>query len=146
MLIYEALGPQLVLFAGKNAIQRIIVEDDMLKGPEYEWLRDDPQVTNLITERDKAAYRQKVRHALFVVISPYPSRRLTMRQRRLLSPGFSISYLNGLEPLMLQCVQAFIETLDSRCADVKGSAVVDMYAMMSNLTSVSILPTDIIAA
>lgn len=38
---------------------------------------------------------------------------------------------------MLQCVQAFVETLDSRCADSQGSAVVDIYAMMSNLTSVS---------
>jgi hypothetical protein len=38
---------------------------------------------------------------------------------------------------MLQCVHAFVETLDSRCADGHGSAVVDMYGMMGNLTSVS---------
>ena len=47
---------------------------------------------------------------------------------------------------MLQCVQAFVETLDSRCADGQGSAVVDMYAMMSNLTSVSIGHSTIILA
>jgi hypothetical protein len=40
---------------------------------------------------------------------------------------------------MLQCVQAFVETLDSRCIDGQGSAVVDIYGMMSNLTSVSIM-------
>lgn len=72
-----------------------------------------------------------------MVIGPDSLGRLTLRQRRLLSPGFSISYLNGLEPLMLQCVLAFVETLDSRCADGKGSAFVDMYGMMGNLTSVS---------
>lgn len=49
-----------MLFAGKNAIQKIIVEDDLLKSPMYEWLRADPKISNLITERDRAAYRQKV--------------------------------------------------------------------------------------
>jgi hypothetical protein len=58
--IFEAAGPQLVLFAGKNAILNIIVEDDLLKSPQYEWIRSDPKITNLITERDRAAYRQKV--------------------------------------------------------------------------------------
>jgi len=49
-----------VLFAGKDAIQKILIEDDLLKSPEYEWLRDDAGVANLITERDRVAYRQKV--------------------------------------------------------------------------------------
>ena len=49
-----------MLFAGKNAIQKIVVEDDLLKSPQYEWLRADPKISNLITERDKAAYKQKV--------------------------------------------------------------------------------------
>jgi hypothetical protein len=49
-----------VLFAGKNAIQKIVVEDDLLKSPMYEWLRADPKISNLITERDRTAYRQKV--------------------------------------------------------------------------------------
>lgn len=38
---------------------------------------------------------------------------------------------------MLQCVHAFVEILDSRCTDGHGSAVVDIYGMMSSLTSVS---------
>lgn len=49
-----------MLFAGKNAIQKIVVEDDLLKSPMYEWLRVDKKITNLITERDRAVYRQKV--------------------------------------------------------------------------------------
>jgi hypothetical protein len=58
--MFEAAGPQAVMFAGKNAIQKIIVEDDMLKSPEYDWRLADPNITNLITERDRVAYRQKV--------------------------------------------------------------------------------------
>lgn len=53
-------GPHVVLFAGKSAIQKIVVEDDLIKSPDYEWIRSDPEITNLITERDKVAYRQKV--------------------------------------------------------------------------------------
>jgi hypothetical protein len=37
---------------------------------------------------------------------------------------------------MLQCIQAFVETLDSRCAEGKGSAIVDIYTILGNLTSV----------
>jgi hypothetical protein len=50
-----------VLFAGKDAIQKILIEDDLLKSPDYEWIREDSGVTNLITERDRVAYRQKAR-------------------------------------------------------------------------------------
>ncbi len=37
---------------------------------------------------------------------------------------------------MLECVQALVDTLDSRCSENRGLAVVDIYTMMSNLTSV----------
>lgn len=60
-----------MIFAGKAAIQRIVVEDDLLKSPEYEWIRTDPRVSNLMTERDRVAYRQKVtiREALAAFIN-----------------------------------------------------------------------------
>ena len=32
---------------------------DLMKSPDYEWIRSEPEITNLLTERDKAAYRQK---------------------------------------------------------------------------------------
>jgi hypothetical protein len=54
------IGPQLVLVASKSAIQKVIVEEDLIKSPEYTTGRDDPKITNLITERDKIAYKQKV--------------------------------------------------------------------------------------
>lgn len=37
---------------------------------------------------------------------------------------------------MLECVQALVETLDLKCTEGDGSAVVDMYAILSNLTTV----------
>ncbi len=67
----------------------------------------------------------------------FASYKLIARQRRLLSPGFSISYLNGLEPLMLECIQALEEVLDAKCVESLGSATVDMNALLGNLASVS---------
>ncbi|KAE9378887.1 cytochrome P450 [Stipitochalara longipes BDJ] len=54
--------------------------------------------------------------------------------RRLLSPGFSISYLNGLEPLMQGCIKELEEVLDSKCDKDDRTAVVDMQGVLSNLT------------
>jgi cytochrome P450 len=60
-------------------------------------------------------------------------------QRRLLSPGFSISYLNGLEPTMQSCVAAMVSYLDSQLEvtppSSKGWARIDMYSVMNSLTS-----------
>jgi len=64
-----------VLVASKSAIQKVIVEEDLIKSPEYERGRNDPKVTNLLTERDKVAYKQKVYTSgiLFLFLS-YPNR------------------------------------------------------------------------
>jgi len=69
------IGPKLVLVASKSAIQKVIVEEDLIKSPEYERGRNDPKVTNLLTERDKVAYKQKVYTSgiLFLFLS-YPNR------------------------------------------------------------------------
>lgn len=53
-------APNAVIFAGKDAIQKIVVEEDLTKSPEYEWIRSKPEISNLLTERDKVTYRQKV--------------------------------------------------------------------------------------
>lgn len=64
-----------MLVASKSAIQKVIVEEDLIKSPEYERGRNDPKVTNLLTERDKVAYKQKVYTSgiLFLFLS-YPNR------------------------------------------------------------------------
>ena len=59
-------------------------------------------------------------------------------QRRLLSPGFSISYLNALEPIVKECVKVFEEWLDNECAKGNGYTVIDISNMMGNLSFVSL--------
>lgn len=59
-------------------------------------------------------------------------------QRRLLSGAFSNSYLNGLEPLVQECIGDFERYLDSECSKVKdGRAVVDVWVTLSNVAFVS---------
>ena len=49
-----------MLVNGKDAIYKILVEDDLIKTPEMEALREDPRVSSLISERDKATHKQMV--------------------------------------------------------------------------------------
>ncbi|PVH81743.1 cytochrome P450 [Cadophora sp. DSE1049] len=107
------VGPKDVLFKDKAAVQKILVEDDLVKAPTYEAIRPYPHITSLISERDKTAYKKK---------------------RRLLSPGFSISYLNALEPIVKQCVKVFEDWLDNECSKGNGHTVIDMSNMMGNLS------------
>lgn len=56
-------------------------------------------------------------------------------QRRLLAPGFSIAFLNGLEPLMHNCVQEFETFLDTQCSqNLTDFTVIEMSRALSNLT------------
>ncbi|KAF8848211.1 cytochrome P450 [Acephala macrosclerotiorum] len=102
-------GPRDVIFEEKSAIKKTLIDEDFVKAPVYETVRIHPNVTSLITERDRAAYRQK---------------------RRLISPGFSISYLNGSEPLMKGCLDVLERSLKAG-----GYAVINMSQMLGNLTS-----------
>ncbi|RDL37967.1 uncharacterized protein BP5553_05400 [Venustampulla echinocandica] len=104
-----------VIVAGKDSIQQVLVEQDLRKAPLYESHRPPTGADNLISIVDKTRYKQK---------------------RRLLAPGFSISFLNSLEPLYLGCIGAFVDVLDAKCAEGHGSAVIDMYMMLGNLTTV----------
>lgn len=56
-----AKAPNFVIFADKDAIQKILVEEDFKKAPIYETMSTDPHVTNLFSETDKVKYRQAVR-------------------------------------------------------------------------------------
>lgn len=37
---------------------------------------------------------------------------------------------------MQQCIQAFVQVLDSRCADAKGPAIVNIFSLLDKLTFV----------
>lgn len=55
-----------------------------------------------------------------------------------MSAGFSISFLNAMEPLMKSCVDFMVKVLESRCiTDIEsedGRAIVDMSCMLGNVT------------
>lgn len=53
-------GPRDIMIQDKAGIQKMLVEEDFRKSRDYERVREDPGVTSLITETDKALYRQKV--------------------------------------------------------------------------------------
>lgn len=54
------IGPKDIMFRDKASVQKILVEDDLVKSPIYEAIRPHPNVTSLITETDKTLYKQKV--------------------------------------------------------------------------------------
>ena len=53
-------GPADIMFADKASILKILIDEDFRKSRDYEAVREDPHVTNLITETDKVKYKQKV--------------------------------------------------------------------------------------
>jgi len=54
------IGPKDIMFAGKDSIQKILVEVDLKKAPFYETAREDTNVASLFTETDKVKYKHKV--------------------------------------------------------------------------------------
>lgn len=54
----------------------------------------------------------------------------------MLSPGFSIAYLNGLEPIMQACCQMFEETIDEKIAAGHGATLFDIDNGFNNLATV----------
>jgi hypothetical protein len=50
-----------VLVASKSEIRKIIVEEDLKKAHMYEAIRPNPLITTLFSERDKTAYKHRVR-------------------------------------------------------------------------------------
>ncbi|RDW76958.1 hypothetical protein BP6252_05011 [Coleophoma cylindrospora] len=109
------VAPNLVLVSGRDAVYQIVVEDDLPKGAFYHGIQANPKAPDLQTETDKVAYKQR---------------------RRWLSPGFSISYLKGLEPILAGCLREFEEFLHAKCAEAEGGvATVDIYGLIANLAS-----------
>jgi hypothetical protein len=48
-----------------------------------------------------------------------------------------MSYLKALEPLMHDCVQVLEDVLEERCSASGGTAVVNIYDLLSSLASVN---------
>jgi hypothetical protein len=66
LVLTDSLAPREVLVAGKSGVQKILIDDDMIKSPIYDMVRPEGYITTLMSERDKTAYKKKV----CVVCSP----------------------------------------------------------------------------
>ncbi|KAH7346321.1 cytochrome P450 [Rhexocercosporidium sp. MPI-PUGE-AT-0058] len=108
------VSPNAILIKGKETAQQLLVDNVLKKSPVYDGFRSDRYHTDIFTERDKDAHKHR---------------------RRLLSNGFSINYLNHLEPAMMECVDAFQEFLEQKCEEGHGSAEVDMFSNLANVTA-----------
>lgn len=106
-------GPKFLSFRDRDSIRKIVQEWDLPKSAFYERFRSHDDINTLLTERDKIIYRHK---------------------RRLLSPGFSISYLKAQEPLVLECCDVLREVLDEACHKApEGKAIIDAYGLLADL-------------
>ncbi|RDW56438.1 hypothetical protein BP5796_13187 [Coleophoma crateriformis] len=115
----STLPHKLALIQGRNVERyRDLMKrygDTVRVGAFYHGIQANPKAPDLQTETDKVAYKQR---------------------RRWLSPGFSISYLKGLEPILAGCLREFEEFLHVKCAEAEGGvAKVDIYGLVANLAS-----------
>ncbi|KAF9876732.1 p450 monooxygenase [Colletotrichum karsti] len=109
------VAPDHVLVSNKEAIHQIILEKDLRKSVVYEKFRQDRDVATIFTILDKSEYRTR---------------------RRLLSQGFSVSYIKGLEPLMLNCIRDLEEVIDERIKTAgRKQTEIDVWQLLGSLTS-----------
>jgi hypothetical protein len=54
------VGPREVLVADKDAIHKILVEEDLIKAPSYDLGKFEGKIASLITERDRTVHRRRV--------------------------------------------------------------------------------------
>ncbi|OHF01158.1 hypothetical protein CORC01_03472 [Colletotrichum orchidophilum] len=108
------VAPDLVLVSDEESIHQILVGMDLRKSVLYEKFSQNEDGVTLFTMRDRAQYRTR---------------------RRLFSHGFSISYLKGLEPLKLSCIEALEEFIDHQCARDGGETIIDAWNLMGRLAS-----------
>ncbi|KAI9498282.1 cytochrome P450 [Zychaea mexicana] len=109
------LGPTTVSISDKHMIRQVLLKDDLPKGPRYEGLSKFS--ITLFSAVDKNFHKQR---------------------RRIVSPAFSVKYVNSLEHYMLAMIQAFIERIDSDIeatltSEEDGYGQVDIWKLLAYL-------------
>jgi hypothetical protein len=54
------IAPAGVMVTGPKAVMQVLGHDDFPKDPKYAYLREDPKISNLFNETDKAVYKIRV--------------------------------------------------------------------------------------
>ncbi|KAI8338009.1 cytochrome P450 [Chlamydoabsidia padenii] len=88
------LGPSTLLISDKAMLKQIIQQDDLEKGPVYDLFRRSGMDTTFST-RDKEVHK---------------------RLRRLISPAFSIKYLNSLEGHLADVMDTLMNKIENAAA------------------------------
>ncbi|KAI8071386.1 cytochrome P450 [Gongronella butleri] len=106
------LGPKSISVADKDMIKQVLSQDDLQKGEVYDSFKKNDTHT-LFSTRDKAFHKN---------------------QRRLISPAFSIKYLNSLEELMHEVMSTMLKRVSSQVDANGGKATsVDVWHMWQTL-------------
>ncbi|KAG2203174.1 hypothetical protein INT46_008932 [Mucor plumbeus] len=108
------LGPNLVAVADKDMIKQVLVTDDFPKATIYE------------------AFQKKGAHTLFSTTDSIWHK----KRRRIVSPAFSIKYLNSMEPFMTTVTETLVHKIDSEIAqghDESNYGTIDIWSLVQRL-------------
>ncbi|ORY90987.1 cytochrome P450 [Syncephalastrum racemosum] len=112
------LGPNSIAVSDKEMIKEALVTDVIPKGPGYEKLRNES--ANMFNMTNPHEHKQR---------------------RRVLSPAFSVKYLNSLEPYMVSTTEALLQRIDS---DIKATKQADGYGTTDIWVLLQCLALDVI--
>ncbi|KAI8879798.1 cytochrome P450 [Backusella circina FSU 941] len=101
------LGPNMVSVSDKFMVKQVLVTDDLKKAPFYDGISMKAS-QNLFSTRDKDFHKQR---------------------RRIVSPAFSIKYLNSLEPFMISVTESLIKKIGKQIENTKNDdfATIDIW-------------------
>ncbi|KAI8982259.1 cytochrome P450 [Mycotypha africana] len=108
------LGPRSISISNKEMIRQALVTEDLPKGPLYKLFQREG-VQTLFSTMDQDWHKKR---------------------RRIVSPAFSIKYLNSLEPFMVSVTESLIKKLDADIAaslDEAKYGTVDIWNMVQRL-------------
>ncbi|KAI8346368.1 cytochrome P450 [Choanephora cucurbitarum] len=108
------LGPARLSVSDKDIMKQVLVTEDLKKGPVYDIFSKNRD-TSLFSTRDPIWHKQR---------------------RRIVSPAFSIKYLNSMEPFMTSVTHSLIKKVDKEIQadrDAEGYGAVDIWSLMQRL-------------
>ncbi|KAL1976852.1 hypothetical protein VTN31DRAFT_3134 [Thermomyces dupontii] len=107
------LAPNMIAISDPQVVRRILITEDWPKSNAiYVNFRQNPERPTLLAFTDKKAYAVR---------------------KRLISSGFGIRYIRGMEPIMRDCISVAINQLHNACMRNGGEATVDIYRLMRAL-------------
>ncbi|KAI9473437.1 MAG: cytochrome P450 [Benjaminiella poitrasii] len=109
------LGPRVITIANKQLLKQALVTEDLPKGPIYKILQGQGKYT-LFSTTDPVWHKQR---------------------RKIVSPAFSIKYLNSLEPFMTSVAKSLVCKIDEEIEkehDEFNYGIIDIWSLMQRLT------------